>query len=398
MHILLISNGHGEDRIASRLAQVWQSAYPQDRFSAVALVGRGQAYIDAQIPLLNQGLELPSQGFAYLHPSKLWSDLRAGLLGHLYRSWQTLKSSDVDTALAVGDIVALWAARQVRCPYVFVACALSDYYLGAQSRQSSFDPLQRAWLKRDGARTYARDALTAENLRRRGLDALALGNPMLEFAPERDTKAQALAPSASEPRDQIVLLPGSHADAPANLKLILQQLDIFLQRNAAEFLLPVPNAELLQAYEQVLAAQNWTSEGGREYRYREGLLQLLPRENYQQALQVADLALGLSGTANEQAVAAGLPVLSFAGQGIQYTHAFGEAQQRLLGAGLSYLGAAHPELIAWQLQRMLRHLKTYQENARQVAEERFGAPGAAERIVQDARGLLALKAVRGRPD
>jgi len=52
-------------------------------------------------------------------------------------------------------------------------------------------------------------------------------------------------------------------------------------------------------------------------------------------LNRADLALASAGTASEQAVGLGKPVLQLCGRGPQFTATFAEAQRRLLGSGVS---------------------------------------------------------------
>lgn len=402
MRILLISNGHGEDRIALNLAREWQAQSAEVEFQALALVGTGLAYRQAQIPLLHAGFELPSQGFAYLHPLKLWQDLRAGLPRHLYQSWKQLKQARFEGVIAVGDIVSLWAARQCACPYVFVACALSDYYLGENSPRTSFDPVQLYCLRQDKARVYARDALTDQNLKARGVDSLFLGNPMLESS-QQDRVSSSAKPTfyplsqqdnAQRARLQLVFLPGSHVDAAQNLKDILWYCHPFLSQNPCLIFLPIPGAALKQACREVLLRAAWQAvKTGPErqvelWQHQTNRLMLLDAEAYPLALDRADIAIGLSGTANEQAVARGVPVLSFDGRGLQYTPSFAEAQQRLLGPGLNYMGPPHPQLISWQLNHMRQHLALYKKQAQKSAQQRFGEAGAVERIVKDLRSFL----------
>lgn len=391
MRLLLISNGNGEDRIAAALAQAWIKQEPQTQISALALVGQGEFYRDAGIPLLTPRFSPPSQGFAYLHPRLLWRDLRAGLGSHLSASLKALCQSPAEHIVAVGDIVpllaALWAARSQspKPQLAFVACALSDYYLvnrhgNPKQGATCFDPLQLHLLKKHRIPTFFRDALTAQNLRQRGIQAHWEGNPML------DCLTPLSAPQISLPElrmeaSLIGLLPGSRRDAPANLAWILQQIQP-LRSKTLDFWLPVSPQLQPAALESALKAQGWLRKA--EY-WSAGdcHLWLLEQTAFGPLLERAELVIGLAGTANEQAVGYGVPVLSFAGpEGVQqYTWAFGEAQQRLLGSGLSFLGDPHPQLVSWHVQRMLRE-PAYRRAAQQVAAERFGQPGASARLVR----------------
>jgi uncharacterized protein (TIGR03492 family) len=55
-------------------------------------------------------------------------------------------------------------------------------------------------------------------------------------------------------------------------------------------------------------------------------------------LQRARLVLGMAGTAVEQAVGLGKPVVQLVGRGPQFSYAFAEAQMRLLGEAVFTVG------------------------------------------------------------
>jgi uncharacterized protein (TIGR03492 family) len=131
----------------------------------------------------------------------------------------------------------------------------------------------------------------------------------------------------------------------------------------------------------VLQSAGWQQQSD-HWQCRAARLWLLSDAHFARALGLADLAVGLAGTANEQCVGHGVPVISFASTGTQYTRAFGEAQQRLLGGGLSFLERPHPRLLAEQIDRVL-HQPVYREAARRVSNERFGLPGADRRMLQE---------------
>ncbi|HEY9842157.1 MAG: lipid-A-disaccharide synthase-related protein [Candidatus Sericytochromatia bacterium] len=382
MRALLISNGSGEDLIAAQLGRRWRERQPGLELRALALVGEGLFYQRAGIELLPPRFTPPSQGFAYLHPGLLWQDFQAGLGRHLLQSLSSLKAlrGEIDCALAVGDIVAVLAASRLRAPFAFYGAALSDHYLGAagQAGRTCYDPLQIQILKHRAALVFARDDLTAANLRRRGLDAHCDGNPILDVLDSLGSAA-ACPYTRSADRACILLLPGSHADAPANFALLLQQLELSLDTPRDWLAICAPQLERAQL-ETPLAATGWQRMGQAQWQKLASRLWLLDGHCFGQALAWADLAIGLAGTANEQCVASGLPVVAFATPGRQYNWAFGEAQQRLLGAGLSFLGDPHPLLLARQLDRMLGE-PGYRAAAAVVARERFGTPGADQRMI-----------------
>jgi uncharacterized protein (TIGR03492 family) len=396
--ILWVSNGHGEDHIAQSLIRYWQHIHPQDQHQALAMVGEGSAYAEINVPLLTPGFVAPSAGFAYLHPRLLWKDIEAGLGRHLYRQWQalhTLRHSSFDLRVAVGDIVPLLALTSSghykdNAPKAFVACALSDYYTAGKS---SFDPLQVALLRRHSIHTYTRDGLTADNLCQRGVQAHALGNPMQLSPSMANHFPNDLLAAPHETAFHGLLLPGSHQDAEANAAHLLQQiaaLPAALKHSA----IPLPHWHLLLSphlsaeqqgrIEAIMTAGCQT--GGMEITFHRGTA-----DHFATLLPCMHFAIGLAGTANEQCVAHGVPVISFPGAPAaqQYTAAFGEAQQRLLGAGLRFYPHITPELLAWQIQHLYRQFAYYRQVTQQIARERFGDPGAVERIVAHFQKFLS---------
>ncbi len=379
MRGLIISNGSGEDRIGVSLAQAWQQQDPELELEALALVGAGHFYQAAQISLRPVHFTPPSQGFAYLHPKLLWQDFRGGLGRHLQAIWQDLSQNRqrYDQVIAVGDIVSLIAASRLQAQQAFVACALSDYYIAERSPgKSCFDPIQIAWLRHKQTLTFCRDALTAANLQARGVRARFCGNPMVD-AFDNDQLSSAHTTTAKT----LVLLPGSHQDALSNFELMLHQISPLNRDTLNIEVVLAPSLEQKQ-FESILRTSRLVINSNHTQR-----LQFVFRtaSDFRQILSRADAVLGLAGTANEQAVAAGIPVVSFhSTTGQQYTAAFAEAQQRLLGRGLTYLGPPCPELISWQIQEVL-HNPLYRQVAQQVAKERFGPPGASQRIISQIR-------------
>jgi uncharacterized protein (TIGR03492 family) len=96
-------------------------------------------------------------------------------------------------------------------------------------------------------------------------------------------------------------------------------------------------------------------------------------------LNRADLVLAMTGTATEQAVGLGKPVISLVGGGPQFTYRFAEAQTRLLGPSVTLL--PNPEAIAPVARKLLTDLPLRAELAANGLA-RMGTPGAAQRIAQ----------------
>jgi uncharacterized protein (TIGR03492 family) len=65
-----------------------------------------------------------------------------------------------------------------------------------------------------------------------------------------------------------------------------------------------------------------------------GVSLTITQEHNQEFFKQADLAIAMAGTATEQFVGLGKPVVIFPGEGPQFTYAFAEAQARLLGCAI----------------------------------------------------------------
>jgi uncharacterized protein (TIGR03492 family) len=111
---------------------------------------------------------------------------------------------------------------------------------------------------------------------------------------------------------------------------------------------------------------------------------LLVKQAFSDALHLADVAIAMAGTATEQCVGFGKPVITFPGQGPQFTWAFAEAQSRLLGPSIHFVET--PAQVAGTVIKLLEQpdLSFYQRNGL----ERMGQPGSAARIAQQLQSRL----------
>ena len=114
-------------------------------------------------------------------------------------------------------------------------------------------------------------------------------------------------------------------------------------------------------------------------------IHLLPGA-FNDVAHACDLALAMAGTATEQLVGLGKPVISLPGGGPQFTPAFAEAQTRLLGPAVSLRtgDASDTARFAWQL--LADEPRRVQITA--DGRQRMGPPGAANRIACALAALL----------
>lgn len=210
--LLAVSNGHGEDAIAAHLLHRLAARYPEKVLAAFPLVGQGLAYDQAGVRVLFRSRPMPSGGFGWQSLRLFLQDVAAGFLSLTVAQADALRRlrARVKALLLVGDIYPVILTAAYPVPKLLVATARSDYiapHLAVEARM----------MARSCRVVFARDALTAAGLRRQGVQAVCLGNVMM------DMLEPAGLPLGIDPdRPVLALLPGSRRDAPDNLAALAQ--------------------------------------------------------------------------------------------------------------------------------------------------------------------------------
>ncbi|VEP13925.1 conserved hypothetical protein [Hyella patelloides LEGE 07179] len=401
MKLLIVSNGHGEDIIAVRIIEQLQISLNNLEITALPIVGEGYAYKKLHIPIAGKVQIMPSGGFVYMSKNHLFSDIQGGLLQLTVEQLKVVKQwgKTQYPIVAVGDIVPLLFARLSGSNYAFVGTAKSEYYLrdshGTWLEQTSwlekqfgsvYLPWER-WLMSGAISVYPRDTLTTTILQQQGIKAHNLGNPMMDgFA----------VSSTSERLDRtlkIVLLPGSRQkEALRNWQQILAAVSEIVN-NLTEYELIfyaaiAPTVDIT-LFQQLLLANGWKQSSSEKLLFEQRKATLWLAQNaYNQYLQEAHLAIAMAGTATEQFVGLGKPVITMPGEGPQCTFAFMEAQSRLLGC--SILLQESPTEVVPTIKSLLNApdwLKAIAKNGR----ARMGNPGAAQRIAHHLKTTLLQK-------
>jgi len=393
--ILLISNGHGEDLSGSLLGR--ELLQRQQSVEALPLVGAGEAYRRAGLGVIGSTRNFSTGGLGYTSLRGRLTELGQGQVQYLFGRIMTLirRRRDYGLVVAVGDLVPVLAAWLSGRPAVVYLVAYSSHYEGKLRL-----PWPCGWLLRQDRiqAIWSRDALTADDLSGQlGRPVQFLGNPF------QDAVAAAAGPTpAARGRSPqgLGLLPGSRLpEAKANLVLmlkVLQRLPEPLQRPGALRLQAALVGGLTAA--EVLAAAaplGWTlveaDRGGQDTVLRRGPLELrLLWQGFVEVLRHSDLLLAMAGTAAEQAVGLGKPVLQLAGAGPQFNGRFAEAQRRLLGAGVSCARGGSGEdatlsttaaMVADQLERLgdPERGPAWRRELAQIAAARLGPPGGSAR-------------------
>lgn len=375
------------------------------------LVGHGNAYRRESLPVLGPTRDFSTGGLGYTSFRGRLTELRQGqlayLLARLRAVWQ--RRGQWEWVVVVGDVLPLLAGWLTAKPMAVYLVAYSSHYEGRLRL-----PWPCGWLlRRPSVRLlWSRDALTAIDLSkqlRRPVEFV--GNPFQEAEGPLPTRAP-LGGAGSV----LGLLPGSRLpEALANLLLMLD----VLRRLPPEWhgrlrlLAALVPSLTPEAIARAALPRGWRLEPpsgatGASARLLRGDLCLeLLTDHFWWVLSSSDLLLAMAGTAAEQAVGLGKPVLQLVGPGPQFTEGFADAQRRLLGPAVSCapgpMGAPSTlretaRMATDQLGRLAdpEEGPRWREQMRDVALERLGRPGGTARMVEAI--MARLQPISGRAD
>ncbi len=376
---LFVTNGHGEAAVAARLAEdVGELAGDVVGLDHFPLVGVG-AESGGRLAAVGPRRTLPSGGLIAMGNVRAFaSDLRAGFVRLFAEQTAFLRreGSRYDGTIAVGDVYGLGLTLLAGRAPVFVGTAKSVYV-------APYGAGERVVLRR-AARVFVRDLATAADLLRHGVAAEAPGNVIVDLL---DGGAE---PPAGE---WIALLPGSREPAYADGLRLARLVRALGERRSSEVAALLSIAPVLDParFARSLAGDGWelsSAEGG-ALRARAGRSTIVAwRGPLGPLLRGSRLAIGQAGTANEEAAAAGVPIVALRGEGRNDSRGwYRMRQRRLLGEAL-LLVPADPVAAAAQIDALLDDPGRLAVMSA-AGRRRMGPPGGSRAI---ARAILDLAA------
>lgn len=279
--ILFLSNGYGEDTIALYIIKNFPSNYTQN-IEIFPLVTEGKIFKDYKI--VGPVKVFPSRGISgFLNVYKLWQDIQAGLIRHIFKQIEFLKNINENFYfVAVGDIyplILLYFAKKINKTF-FVATAKSI-------KTEPFNILEILLMKKTIA-NFVRDNQTYEWILKKYKElnnVYFLGNPVLDIPYIKFLN--------EAPENNIIVLPGRINESIDNIKKLLP---IMKKLKEFNFSIIIPDfypveeiKELIVNYDNVVIINSIY------YRY---------------FLENSFCVWGFGGSANEQAAGFGLPVIS----------------------------------------------------------------------------------------
>ena len=329
--ILILSNGHGEDLSGSLIAnQLVKSGY---FVNALPIVGNGNHYKKEKIKIIGKTKEFSTGGIGYNSFKGRLSEIFGGEIFYLLkRLYLTLKiKKKYDYFFVVGDIVPVFFAWICKKDFFTYLVAYSSHYEGKLKLPW---PSKFFLLSQKAKKIYTRDSLTADDLTLQLKKKVSfLGNPFMDkfFFKEKQLNKSNFS---------IGILPGSRfPEILDNFVLILEVLEalsnmIYFQK--IEFNFAIVNALPSSKIRKIFKNRNWVNlekiHKNRILRYQFKYLKVNLYWNYfDEILLKSKCCISMAGTAAEQAIGLGKPVIQIEGKGPQFTKSFADAQRRLLG-------------------------------------------------------------------
>ncbi len=389
--LVFISNGHGEDRVACNLIDALR-ADPRGRGLTIAawpMVGDGKLYVRRGLPIVGSFNTLPGEGMATLSWPLFFRDLAAGWISTHWRQYQSAAGMQGShrLAVAVGDIVPIVAAMVSRTPFVFIGCAKSAYYSGWHA----YTPLERWLLRRYCRCVYPRDAKTSAVLAEKHLPVKYLGNPMMD---QLESSGEDFGASAGS--TTIALLPGSRSDAAVNaadlLAIAAALTECFPEPERLLFLVaaaePIHAGRMRLLLQERKGAGLWRSNEGAsapdaaelDFTGPHGARAKIIHNRFSEVLHASKLTIGMAGTANEQAVGLGLPLVAVPTMGAQGP-AYLRMKMRFFGES-AIAAPRDPDRAARMVAELLGDPVAMARMAA-AGRERMGVPGASQAIAQE---------------
>ncbi len=379
--VLFVSNGHGEEAIAARIADEFATVAPRIKLDHLALVGEF-GHPSAMHDVGPRRL-MPSGGLIAMGNVKnITRDLRGGLVGLTLRQRAFLRGErgTYDAVVAVGDVFALLMSSITKAPCIYVGTAKSVHV-------AAYGPVERMVLRR--AKTvFVRDEPTARDLTAHDTRASAPGNVIVDiFAAQDDPRASELF-DGFDPA--LALFPGSRAEAyDAGRVLTSFVRELARTRPSLGAALSLAPGLDVANFARIFAAAGWTvrerDDHARPFDLYDGERPVVRawRGELGPLLSRAMMVVGQAGTANEAAAAAGIPVVAYAPPHEGRNAWYRTRQRGLLGDALMVVsdpGAAEQIGALLDDPQRCAHMGA-------VGRERMGPPGGARAIAQAVAAL-----------
>lgn len=300
--VLFIANGNGEDSMAAEIikklpSNITASAYP--------MVGLGNAYTGL-CEIVGPRAQVPSEGWRHTAGS-VKRDLQGGMLAGIWPAIKFLKSirGGFDQVVVVGDGVGpllCWLAGLKIDIYL-------DVFKSGYAHGYTF--AERFIIGRVARTVFCRDDMLATILKEAKIDGRCAGNIMLDCVHYGDYDMQA---RREKPR-AVTLLPGSRVTTPENLAKQVEALKLLSRDLIPDVFVAVAKGIDIDALAKttgLVFSKDKNCEASDLGRLDgDGLTLHLAYGVIGNLIDGADLVVSQAGTATQQALGLGKPVITF---------------------------------------------------------------------------------------
>jgi hypothetical protein len=342
--ILFVSNGHGEDLIASKIIKSIKALNKDVDIFVLPMIGKGFIFSEIEkITIIGPQKETNSGGF--ISWKTLLSNFFSGIFFVHLKQLKNAAKKQYDVVVTVGDFIPFFLSF---CflkyqKIIMIATAKSDFF------QKHF-LLEKFFIKKAKACFLARDRVTADNLLAERIDTKYLGNVMMDSLDIK--KTDKISKNIS-----LGILPGSRKEAYDNIFFIKKVIDY-----------------LPKSWKIEIALSSNLDENK--------ILAVFPAcklIKFEEMLKEADAVIGMAGTANEQVIGCGIPLFVFVGKGPQTTKKRFLEQKKLLGDLPVFIDEKQPQNIAKIIIHYLKNEK-FIKNINDLGSKVMGEDGASNVI------------------
>ena len=405
--LLVISNGHGEDLIALRVITELHKLNPNIAFKVLPLVGEGKIFLKAiqdgwieQVGFFNR---LPSGGFSNQSVKAFFADIFAGLFTNTWNQWKIMRaqSNSRTRILAVGDLLPLLFAWSSGIAFAFIGTPKSDYTWRSgpfnsfsdyyhRIKGSEWDPWECLIMKSSMCKLVAvRDKLTARGLRSWGVTAQSFGNPMM------DGFSKTNIPTPLMNYRRLILLCGSRSpEALRNFLNLIQSLNYLNNDGKIAIFVALGGEPKYTEIENILIQYDYRKESLNDtnidcdsFWKKDSNYLFVGQGKFNLWAQWAEIGIATAGTATEQLVGLGKPVLSLPGRGPQFTYGFAKRQSRLLGG--SVLVCKNKQILARKLYLLMSN-SLIRRYLGEIGRNRMGPYGGSFALARNISKKLFL--------
>jgi uncharacterized protein (TIGR03492 family) len=379
--VVFMTNGHAEDMLAVIVARLLVAqGFDKDRICGWPMIAPGRAWHEAGFRTVGPSIATPNEGLGTRSLYKLLVEIRHGAVFGYLRHLRFAASirNQPKVVVALGDILPLAAMSLAGGgTRIFVSSVKSVLFKDELAKVGAHYLWERWLMRRFATVVFPRDMATTQALSARGIHAEFVGNIMMDGLESCGSPW----PKANGSL-RVALIPGSRLDATSNLLLCIDTLADNARR-------PV-----VQCLEYIAACAPCVDlEKVADYAVNKGLLRCaedpmlftlgaqitlrLSQGRFPDVLSQADLAIGFAGTANNQAIGCGVPLIATWGESsvdekyVRMKQVFFGPSAVSVQRDMQALSAALSDLLADPARRSA------------MAEEgrkRMGPPGASVRI------------------